>query len=139
MSTDAPPGHSCTVLVVDADEDVVELLRLALSSDGYDVAAAGDGREALMQLRSRAETCAIVLELRMPVMDGTRFREAQLRDRSLAWIPVVVMSAEIDASTKARALGARAFLPKPLDLDQVRATLRGIGCLRTRRQPLRTG
>ena len=121
-------AHRCSVLVVDADSEVVDLLRVALTPDGYHVAAAGNGREALDYLRSHAETCMILFELQLPIMDGPRFRAAQLRDRSLAWIPTLAMSAMIDGSRKARELGARRFLPKPLDLDEVRGALRHIGC-----------
>jgi CheY-like chemotaxis protein len=127
MSTKGPP-HTCTVLVVDPDAEVVELLRAALTPDGYRVASAANGREALDYLRSHAETCMILFELQLPEMNGERFRAAQLRDRSLAWIPVIAMSATIDARRKARELGARRFLPKPLDLDEVRGALRQIGC-----------
>jgi CheY-like chemotaxis protein len=127
MSTNGSP-HTCTVLVVDADAEVVELLRAALTPDGYRVASAANGREALDYLRSHAETCMILFELQLPEMNGERFRAAQLRDRSLAWIPVIAMSATIDARRKARELGVRRFLPKPLDLDEVRGALRQIGC-----------
>ncbi len=127
MSTDRPP-HSCSVLVVDPDADVVELLRAALVPEGYRVASAANGRDALDYLRSQAQTCMILFELQLPVMDGARFRAAQRRDRSLAWIPAIAMSATLDASRKARELGVRRFLSKPLDLDEVRAVLRQIGC-----------
>src|SRR5437762_491760 len=89
--------HRCSVLVVDDDAEVRDLLRVALSADGYHVAAVSNGRDALHHLRSQAETCIIVLDLILPVMDGAQFRTAQLRDRSLSWIPVVVMSAAVDA------------------------------------------
>jgi len=127
MSTEKP-AHVCSVLVVDNDPEVVELLRAALTPDGYRVDSAPNGRQALDHLRSHAETCIIVFELQLPVMDGERFRAAQLRDRSLAWIPAIAMSATIDGSRKARELGARRFQPKPLDLDELRAALRQIGC-----------
>jgi CheY-like chemotaxis protein len=120
------------VLVIDDDGDVCEMLRVALTADGYDVAAAANGREALMYLRSHAETCIIVLDLMLPQMDGTHFRAAQLRDRSLAWIPLVVMSGGVDADRRARELGARRFVRKPLNLDEIRLTLRHIGCCHSR-------
>jgi CheY-like chemotaxis protein len=126
------PMHRCAVLVVDDDADVCELLRLALSADGYAVGTVPNGREALHYLRSHVETCIIVLDLMLPVMDGVQFRTAQLRDRALAWIPVVVMSAWDDAQQRARELGARRFLRKPLNLDEVRHALRCIGCCRAR-------
>jgi len=123
-------GHRCSVLVVDDDAEVREMLRMALEADGYLMAGVTNGREALHHLRSHAETCIIVFELQLPVMDGVDFRAAQLRDRSLAWIPVVVMSAAIDGDHDARVLGARHFVRKPLDLDELRQTLRHIGCWR---------
>ena len=126
------PTHRCAVLVVDDDPDSQEVVRLALSGDGYSVATATNGRDALVHLRSTADTCIIVLDLTLPQMDGPRFRAAQLRDRSLAWIPVVVLSGAIDGAALARQLGARAFVPKPVDLDRLRAALRRIGCCQAR-------
>jgi len=124
--------HRCSVLVIDDDAEVRELLAVALTADEYHVDSASDGREALHHLRSHAETCIILLDLMLPVMDGMQFRTAQLHDRSLAWIPVVVMSAGVDGTRRARELGARRFVRKPLDLDEVRHALRHIGCCRTR-------
>jgi two-component system chemotaxis response regulator CheY len=126
------PAHRCTVLVVDDDPEIRELLRVALTGEGYDVAGVPNGREALHYLRSHAETCMIVLDLVLPVMDGAQFRRAQLQDRSLAWIPVIVVSAVVDAHRRARELGARHVLRKPLDLDDVRDTLRRVGCCQAR-------
>ena len=120
--------HRCSVLVVDDDADTRELLRMTLTADGYTVATASNGRDALDHLRSHAETCIVVLDLMLPVMDGVHFRTAQLHDRSLAWIPVVVMSGAVDADRQARELGARRVLRKPLHLDDVRLALRDIGC-----------
>jgi two-component system, chemotaxis family, chemotaxis protein CheY len=126
--------HRCGVLVVDDDGDVRELLKVALTGHEYRVAGAPDGREALHYLRSHADICFVLLDLMLPIMDGASFRQAQLRDRSLAWIPVVVMSAAVDADRRAREIGARARVRKPLDLDEVRQTLRVIGCAQARPQ-----
>jgi CheY-like chemotaxis protein len=128
----ATTDHRCTVLVVDDDADIRELLRVALTADGYTVAGVPNGREALHYLRSHADTCMIVLDLALPVMDGAQFRRAQLQDRSLAWIPVIVMSATVDANRRARELGARHLVRKPLDLDEIRHTLRLVGCCQAR-------
>ncbi len=119
----ASPSHRCGVLVVDDDADMRELLRVALTSEGYRVATSPNGREALHHLRSHASTCIILLDLMLPMMDGAHFRTAQLLDRSLAWIPVVVMSAAIDADRRARELGARRLVRKPLDLELLLATV----------------
>lgn len=120
--------HRCSVLVVDDDADVRELLRVALETEGYQVACVANGREALNHLRSHAETCLILLDLLLPVMDGNLFRKVQLRDRSLAWIPVVLMSGSPDPERAARELGAQRLVRKPLDLDEVKQAMSSIGC-----------
>jgi CheY-like chemotaxis protein len=121
-------AHNCSVLVVEDEPELRELLRVALKTDGYEVATVANGRDALTHLRTTADTCSIVLDLSLPVMDGRQFRAAQLRDRSLAWIPVVVISGAVDASRDARDIGARSFVRKPVDVDELRRALRHIGC-----------
>jgi CheY-like chemotaxis protein len=130
--SDTPTPHRCSVLVVDDDADVRELLRVALEAEGYYVAGVDNGRAALNHLRSHADACIILLDLMLPVMDGTHFRTAQLHDRSLAWIPVVVMSGGPDSDRHARDLGARRLVRKPLDLDEVKQALSHIGCCQAR-------
>jgi CheY-like chemotaxis protein len=131
MSNVSAP-HRCSVLVIDDDADVRELLRVALTAEDYEVAGVGNGRAAMNHLRSHADTCIILLDLMLPVMDGTHFRTAQLHDRSLAWIPVILMSGVPDSDRHARELGARRLVRKPLDLDEVRLALRYVGCCQAR-------
>lgn len=130
----APPDtiHRCAVLVVDDDPDMREVLAVALRSQGYDVATVGNARDALTHLRSTPETCMIVLDLMLPGMAAARFAEVLRRDRSLAWIPVVVLSGAEDGANDARALGARVFLRKPVDVEALRRALHRIGCSRAR-------
>jgi CheY-like chemotaxis protein len=126
----APPerSHQCSVLVVDDDPELRQLLAVALKSEGYDVACAADGREALTHLRSAPRTCVIVLDLMLPVMEAARFRAVQRRDRSLGWIPVIAISAADDGANTARSLGANAFLRKPLDLELLREAVGRLDC-----------
>ncbi len=131
--------HRCTVLIVEDEPELLGVLRVALEADGFSVAEAGDGREALLRLRSTATTCLIILDLHLPVMDGRRFRAAQLGDRSLAWIPVVVVSSGLEAASEARELGARAFVRKPIDVDELRAIVRRISCPQSRTCPDQRG
>ena len=130
--SDAQAAHRCSVLVVDDDPDVGELMRVTLEAEGYRVAFVRNGREALNHLRSHADTCIILLDLMLPIMDGIHFRTTQLNDRSLAWIPIVLMSAAPDADRRARELGARGLVKKPLDLDEVKHALRSVGCCQAR-------
>jgi CheY-like chemotaxis protein len=128
VTRDDPIDHRCSVLVVEDDAELREVLRVALTTDGYAVSVVGNGREALTHLRSTPHTCIIVLDLSLPVMDGRQFRTAQLRDRSLAWIPVVVLSGAVEGSREAEDLGARSFVRKPVDVDELRRALRNVGC-----------
>jgi CheY-like chemotaxis protein len=116
------------VLLIEDDPELRELLRVALSGDGYSVSTAVNGRDALRRLRSTASTCIIVLDLALPVMDGRQFRAAQLRDRSLAWIPVVLITGDGEAAQHARQLGVRSLVRKPIDVDLLRRALRRVGC-----------
>ena len=86
-----------------------------LEDEGYAVTTAENGRQALERLRSTTAPDLIVLDLRMPVMDGWEFRAAQKSDPALARIPVLAVSA--DGSAKAAAIDAEAYLRKPLSTD----------------------
>ena len=123
-------SHQCSILVVEDEPELREVLQIALEADGYDVATAVNGRDALKHLRTTADTCLIVLDLYVPVMNGREFRAAQLRDRSLAWIPVIVISGGLEGARDARELGARAFMRKPVDVDALREAVRQVECRR---------
>ena len=100
------------LLVVDDDDDIRENLVELLAGEGYEVAAAGDGRAALAEA-GRARPDVILLHLMMPVMSGWQFREAQLGDPALAGVPVVVLSA------MAGDLEVEASLPKPFLVEDL--------------------
>jgi len=127
--------HRCSVLVVEDEPELQDVLRVALEADGYDVAVVDNGRDALKHLRTTPTTCLIILDLFLPVLNGHTFRDVQLRDRSLAWIPVIIMSGGVDAAREARELGARAFVRKPANVDELLAAVRRVGCLRARQRP----
>ena len=79
------PLHRCSILVVEDEPELQEVLRVALESDGYNVAVVNDGRDALKHLRSTPTTCLIILDLFLPVLIGHSFSALQLRDRPPAW------------------------------------------------------
>jgi CheY-like chemotaxis protein len=106
-----------TVLVVDDDRGVRELLTRSLSFEGFDVMEAANGRDALTQLRTGRRPGVIVLDLRMPVMDGWAFRVAQRADPRIARIPVVILSGA-DAH-RFQEIEAVAALEKPVSLSQL--------------------
>ncbi len=107
-----------SVLVVDDDVAVREAIQLVVESEGYAVVTAADGTEALGYLNAGLRPGVILLDLRMPGMDGRAFRHAQAAERELASIPVVVLSGDSDARGVAQSLGLDALL-KPVDIDQL--------------------
>jgi CheY-like chemotaxis protein len=108
-----------TVLVVDDDIDIREAMCLVLSHSGYRTLAASNGEEALSTLRAEATIDLILLDMMMPVMDGWGFRNAQAEESAFSGIPVVVLTGDGRASSKAQAIGASGYLKKPLDLDDL--------------------
>jgi len=105
------PVSSDPVLLIDDDASVRRTLARFLGRDGIAVVEAGDGREALTYLRDGGAASVIVLDLRMPVMDGFAFRAEQRREPALADIPVIVLSgADTDRFDE---IGAAASFEKP--------------------------
>jgi CheY-like chemotaxis protein len=105
------------LLLVEDDFDIREALSGILRDEGYTVRGASNGAEALETLRRDPAVDLIVLDLMMPVMDGWAFRQIQREDPKLSHIPVLVLSADAGARERVQALGAVAFLRKPVQLD----------------------
>jgi CheY-like chemotaxis protein len=120
----ANDGDTPLVLVVEDDEDLREVLELFLDSIGIRHISASNGREALAALSLRAPAL-ILLDMRMPVMDGWAFAR-ELRALKGHAIPLVVMSAAEDIEACARSVGAEAHAAKPFELHAMEATLRRV-------------
>jgi CheY-like chemotaxis protein len=73
----------------------------------------------MASLRRAGDSCLILLDLMMPVMNGWEFLTGQRQDPELASIPVVVISAIGNAREKAASLEAADYLDKPLDYDEL--------------------
>jgi two-component system, chemotaxis family, chemotaxis protein CheY len=111
-----------SVLVVDDDADIREVIAMVLEGEGYAPVTAADGGEALRLLRGY-RPCLILLDLMMPGVDGWQFREAQLEDGSLAGIPIVILTGGGNVDAHATALRAAAALEKPVDLEVLLETV----------------
>jgi signal transduction histidine kinase len=99
--------------VVEDDAILRETIPLLLEQQGYDVSVARNGCEALAVLRSYDRLPdVILLDLRMPVMDGWEFRTLQKNDPKLSAIPVIALSA--DGSPQAASISVDAYLRKPI-------------------------
>jgi len=105
-----------TVLVVDDDMEIRETLAGVLDEEGYAVATAVHGREALDQIHAGLRPSLIVLDLMMPVMDGWQFLEERAKDEQLRQVPVVIVSATPD---NLQPPDTCAFVRKPMRLDDL--------------------
>ena len=106
------------VLIVDDNESVRDSLAEWLQLEGFEVATAVHGGDALDKLRHGLRPRLILLDLMMPVMDGWDFRSQQMGDRDLRAIPVIILSATgFSARTvKAQFPGAE-YIAKPVEAD----------------------
>jgi signal transduction histidine kinase len=109
------PGR--TLLIVDDDSGHREALDQLLSHEGFHVTGCSNGREALDWLRI-GRPDLILLDLKMPAMDGLQFRAAQKEDPELSRIPVIALSADLSA-----AIDADAHLKRPFDPEMLVATI----------------
>jgi CheY-like chemotaxis protein len=105
------------VLVVDDDQDIQYSMEMALADEGYEVLTASDGAEALTVLQRHVPKL-ILLDMRMPVMDGWQFAEAYRR-RPGPHAPIVVVTAARDAAARAAEIEAQGVLPKPFRIDDL--------------------
>jgi CheY-like chemotaxis protein len=108
------------ILVVDDDPAIRETVASVLEMEGYSHALARDGLEAL-EMAERINPSAVLLDMRMPVMDGWGFaREARKRGHSF---PIVVMTAAENARRRCDEIGGDACVPKPFELDDLLSTI----------------
>lgn len=111
-----------TVLVVDDDRNVCDMISAALAGQGYETVVAGNGKEALAYLRSSSRRPGLILlDLMMPVMTGWEFRKVQQDDPALAAIPVAIITGLAGVEGKASALGAVDVLCKPSRVEALTA------------------
>jgi CheY-like chemotaxis protein len=105
------------VLVVDDDESIRDLVEMALSSEGHQVMTAPHGAAALEAI-AISPPDVILLDMKMPVMDGWAFTRAY-REVPGPHAPIIVVTAAQDAASRAADVAADGHLPKPFDLDEL--------------------
>lgn len=113
-------GQSDTVLVVDDDASILDTVSAILSGEGYDVVSVTSGQEALESV-ARKQPAVILLDMRMPVMDGWAVARA-LHAQGIN-VPIVVMTAAESARRWADEVGAEGYLAKPFGLDELLAAV----------------
>src|SRR5881397_1919894 len=112
------------VLVVDDDPSILDTVSAILSNEGYQVEAAGGGEEALALVGAWRPTL-VLLDMRMPLMDGWAVARA-LREAG-SKVPIVVMTAAENAKRWAEEIDAAGHLAKPFELDELLACVEKYG------------
>ena len=113
------PGDAVDLLIVDDATELREMLADVFRYEGLTVTGTENGREAKDRLEAGLRPRAIVLDMMMPVMDGSAFLE-WLRSSPYASIPVAMVSAALEPAPP----GADAFFRKPVDVDELVAAVK---------------
>ena len=125
-SEEKPP---LKVLVVDDEENIIELIRLGLRYEGFEVAVASDGEQALAQAQ-RTNPDLIILDILMPGIDGLEVCRRLRNNPTTSDVPILMLTAKDDVSERIAGLqaGADDYLTKPFDfyelVERIKAILR---------------
>ena len=115
--TTPPAGRRGPVLVVDDDAVVRRMICRALEDEGLRVVSAANGRLAVDRA-SDHQPALVVLDVTLPLLGGDAVA-AELRALLGDDLPILVITADSHPAEKARTLGARAYLGKPFDVDEL--------------------
>lgn len=119
----SPAAHHGTVMVIDDDQSILKLLQLSLGSSGYTVTGYADGRLALDALDESRLPDIMVVDLKMPGMDGRQFLQ-ELRRRGLE--TRVVIASAFEASAAQEELEADAAIAKPFEMEDLVTLVHGL-------------
>ena len=116
-----------TILVVDDDTDILALLKLSLTSDGFNVITASNGMRGLERARADHPDL-ILLDMMMPHMDGLQVMEKLKSDSETRSIPVMWLTAKSQTEDKLKGLetGGDDYITKPFDLREVSARINAV-------------
>lgn len=116
------PEAKGNILVVDDEPQITRVLKTTLSSQGFGVRSAGDGQQALDEMKGWAPDL-IITDLRMPTIDGL---ELCRRVRKDSHIPIIVLSVKGEETIKVEALdaGADDYITKPFSVNELLARVR---------------
>jgi len=127
-----------TLLVVEDDPDIQELLVLHLTDDGYRVVTADTGTAALAQVRQHRDALdAILLDLMLPGVGGLTVLDVVRDDPATAALPVILLTALSDTARKVEAmqLGATDYVTKPFDVREISVRIEKVLRKRAPRAP----
>ena len=113
-------GEKKKILIVDDERDIVKALMIRLQGAGYEVVAAFDGAQGVF-MAHKEKPDLIILDIRMPAGNGFSVAQRLKRSMHTFTIPVIFLtgSPEQNAEEKAMALGARFYVKKPYDPEEL--------------------
>jgi DNA-binding NtrC family response regulator len=116
-------GAAEPVLVIDADDDVRDGLKMILDAAGWTVETAEDGREALNKIAAGMRPCIVLIDLMSPVMSGVEFRRELQGYPHLLPIPILAYAGLTNVRSNARQ-AVRGSAPLPAEIDRLIAAVR---------------
>ncbi len=119
---------SKTILTVDDSRTMRDMLRMALTAEGYTVIEAEDGVQGLEMIEQNLAD-VIITDINMPRMDGFGFIEGVRKDERHRAVPILVLTTESDAAKKGRAkqAGATGWIVKPFTPAKLLEAVRRVG------------
>jgi DNA-binding response OmpR family regulator len=112
-----------TILVVDDEQTIRELLAELLSIEGYEVVSASNGREAL-QLAALKIPHLVILDANMPEMGGIQTTWELRSQHETCWVPIIMVTAFGDTRTEALHAGVDDFVTKPFNVADLLTRVR---------------
>lgn len=124
------------ILIVDDEPQILEVLQRALTAQGFEVVVATDGMAGLHLARTQP-FALIILDLHLPRLDGHAICKMLKSDQRYKQIPVLMLTASVEAEDREWALksGAEAFANKPFDLQEILTTIRSLLAAKRSSQP----
>ena len=107
-----------TIMVIEDENDIRSSLKEILELEGYDVLTAENGQDALNVLKQSTKPNLILLDMKMPVMNGWEFAE-NFRKTYDSSSPIVVVTAAADSEQRAKDINATGWISKPFELNDL--------------------
>jgi two-component system chemotaxis response regulator CheY len=114
------------ILVVDDSREARQQVKTTLSDSGYEVIEAVDGRDGLLKMTAHADTCLVLCDINMPIMNGLEMLARLRTEQPSTQVPFVVLTTEAlpDMLERARDAGATGWILKPIEPPTLLAAVR---------------
>jgi CheY-like chemotaxis protein len=112
------------VLIAEDNDEVREVLEEMIRAEGADVESVTDGAQAWERLRRAPYPCLVLLDLKMPVLDGLGFLALRNADAETARIPVIMLTGSVELEGREEELNIQGFVKKPFDPDVLAGMVR---------------